>query len=228
MVLTYTPKRLAQAAPAGTAETTIYTVPGAQLAIVKQIMVANVLPGSITVTVSIVPVGGTAGAGNRIAPSVAIPGKSVLTFDLSEVMATGDFISVSSSAGGAATFTVSGVETTVAELPAAGLQIALGDLPIGTRPRLNFHNSQFVSMAVTDDVAGGEVDVTVNVLPQAYTHTQGVPANPWVINHNLGFYPNATVLDSANSVVEGDITYPSPNQMQILFSGAFSGVAYLS
>lgn len=228
MPLVYTPKRLAQSAPTGTSDTTIYTVPGGELAIIKQIMISNVGAGTITVAVSVVPLGGLAGVSNRVVPDTTLPGKSVLVFDLSQVMNTGDFIAVKTSSANAATFTISGVETTVAEMPAAGIQVALNNFPIGIRPRLNLHESQFIDLTVTDDATSGEVDVVIAALPQAYTHIQGSPANPWVITHNLGFYPNVTVVDSGGSNVEGDVTFPSLNQMQIAFSGAFSGTAYLS
>lgn len=62
----------------------------------------------------------------------------------------------------------------------------------------------------------------------SYDYNQVVPAATWVIVHNLGGYPNATVADSAGSVVEGDITYDNPNQLTIQFAGAFSGSAHLS
>lgn len=228
MTLVYTPRRLAQAAPSSTGETSIYTVPGGELAIVKQIMISNTGVGSITVAVSVVPLGGTAGAANRVVPDTTLPGKSVLVFDMSQVMNTGDFISVKTNSADAATFTVSGVESTVAVLPATGLQVALNDVPAGTRPKINFLEGQFIDLTVVDDTVGGEVDITIAALPQAFVHTQGSPANPWVINHNLGFYPHAVVIDSGGSQVEGDPSYPSANQMQIAFSGAFSGVAYLS
>jgi hypothetical protein len=61
-----------------------------------------------------------------------------------------------------------------------------------------------------------------------YVHHQTVPAATWTISHNLGWYPNVTVFDSAGATVEGDITQVNTNQMTILFSGAFTGVAYLS
>lgn len=64
--------------------------------------------------------------------------------------------------------------------------------------------------------------------PISFIYTQPTPANVWTINHNLGFNPNITVQDSAGSTVEGDINYVSINQVIITFSGAFSGVAYLS
>lgn len=62
----------------------------------------------------------------------------------------------------------------------------------------------------------------------AYAYTQPTPSDVWVIDHNLGFYPNVTVIDSGGSTVEGEVTYPTIDQLQLTFSGAFSGVAYLS
>jgi hypothetical protein len=62
----------------------------------------------------------------------------------------------------------------------------------------------------------------------AYEHTQGVVSNSWVINHNLGFKPNVTVVDSAGTIYEGEITYTNSNSLTVSFSQAFSGKAYLS
>ena len=62
----------------------------------------------------------------------------------------------------------------------------------------------------------------------AYTHIQNAVSYNWIITHNLGFYPNAVVTDSAGTVVEGDLSYASVNQMTITLSHAISGYAYLS
>lgn len=57
---------------------------------------------------------------------------------------------------------------------------------------------------------------------------QAVSSATWVIPHNLGFHPNVTVVDTANSTVEGQISYDSVNQITLTFSASFSGSAYLS
>lgn len=62
----------------------------------------------------------------------------------------------------------------------------------------------------------------------AYTHIQSTPASIWTIDHNLGFNPGVTVVDSANSVVEGQIDYLTVNTVRLTFTAAFSGKAYLS
>lgn len=61
-----------------------------------------------------------------------------------------------------------------------------------------------------------------------YNHTQLVPAATWDITHGLGRFPAVTVVDSAGSVVEGEVDYVSENQLVITFSAAFSGYASLS
>ena len=62
----------------------------------------------------------------------------------------------------------------------------------------------------------------------AYEHTQGSVSNTWVINHNLGFKPNVTVVDSAGTIYEGEISYTNTVSLTVTFSSAFSGKAYLS
>lgn len=72
---------------------------------------------------------------------------------------------------------------------------------------------------------------TSNALePQAlaYEHTQGAVSSSWVINHNLGFKPNVTIVDSAGTIYEGEITYTNSNSLTVSFSQSFSGKAYLS
>jgi len=79
------------------------------------------------------------------------------------------------------------------------------------------------SSFVTSDV------VTQVVVPDiAYAHTQGTASATWTILHNLDFYPNVTVVDSAGTIVEGEITYTNRNQVVLTFAASFSGKAYLS
>lgn len=62
----------------------------------------------------------------------------------------------------------------------------------------------------------------------SYTHAQTVPAALWLVAHNLGKYPSTTVVDSAGSVVIGDVSHADANNLQLTFSGAFAGTAYLN
>jgi hypothetical protein len=61
-----------------------------------------------------------------------------------------------------------------------------------------------------------------------YLFVQSVPAAVWTIVHNLGFFPNSTVVDTLGRVVEGDEAYPDANTLVLSFTAAFSGTAYLS
>lgn len=61
-----------------------------------------------------------------------------------------------------------------------------------------------------------------------YIHTQTTPAALWAINHNLNRRPSVTIIDSAGSVVFGDVDYVSDNIINVTFSAAFGGSAYLN
>ena len=80
----------------------------------------------------------------------------------------------------------------------------------------------------TDDLTEGTVNKYFKIDRVSYAHTQGSASSSWVINHNLGFKPNVTVVDSAGNIVEGEITYTNTNSLTVSFASAFSGNAYIS
>lgn len=61
-----------------------------------------------------------------------------------------------------------------------------------------------------------------------YVHTQTSASTQWNITHNLGFFPNVTVLDNANRIIEADIQYLNTNSVRIVMNVALSGTAYLT
>lgn len=61
-----------------------------------------------------------------------------------------------------------------------------------------------------------------------YTHDQGLTSSIWVIAHNLGKNPSATVVDTAGSVVIGQIEHTDENNLIIKFNFPFSGKAHLN
>lgn len=70
-----------------------------------------------------------------------------------------------------------------------------------------------------------------NPLPETgntFIFTQDVPANPWVVNHNLDKFPSVTMVLSTGQVGVADITYIDENNLTITFSGDESGKAYLN
>jgi hypothetical protein len=62
---------------------------------------------------------------------------------------------------------------------------------------------------------------------QQYIHRQNVASDTWTITHNLQGYPAVTVVDSADTVGLGMLSYTSENELVMSFSAAFSGKAYL-
>lgn len=63
---------------------------------------------------------------------------------------------------------------------------------------------------------------------KSYVHYQRTSSDRWDIVHNLNKYPSVAIVDSADNVVLGDITYISLNEINIKFIGAFSGKAFLN
>lgn len=63
---------------------------------------------------------------------------------------------------------------------------------------------------------------------KAYTHTQSVSATVWVVTHSLDKYASVTVVDSAGTVVIGQVDYNSLNQITLTFKATFSGKAYFN
>ena len=61
-----------------------------------------------------------------------------------------------------------------------------------------------------------------------YVHDQGIPSLTWTINHGLNKYPSAVAVDSAKSVVVGQIDYVDLNNITITFNASFSGSAYIN
>lgn len=61
-----------------------------------------------------------------------------------------------------------------------------------------------------------------------YVHTQSSPSSSWSINHNLGKYPSVTIVDTAGSEVEGNVTHTGPNGLTITFTAPFSGKAFIN
>lgn len=61
-----------------------------------------------------------------------------------------------------------------------------------------------------------------------YVHIQSTPSAQWVASHNLGKRPAVVVVDSADEVVHGEISYTDDNTVTLTFVGAFSGKAYFN
>ena len=85
-----------------------------------------------------------------------------------------------------------------------------------------------VALGSTDDLPEGVTNKYFTTSRVSYPHIQGVAASTWVVNHNLGFYPNVTVQDSSGTIYEGEISYTTLDSLTLTFSDSFSGQAFLS
>ena len=66
------------------------------------------------------------------------------------------------------------------------------------------------------------------LIPKRNVYIQEAASASWTINHTLGGYPSVTVVDSAGTVVIGEVTYNSTSSITVAFRSAFSGKAYLT
>lgn len=78
------------------------------------------------------------------------------------------------------------------------------------------------------NAADARANLGITEMTQSYVYEQGVAASTWTIDHNLGFYPSVTVVDSAGNMVSGEVNYASINRVVVSFNGSFAGSAYLS
>jgi hypothetical protein len=98
----------------------------------------------------------------------------------------------------------------------------------GTRSWANPAAIGGAGLASTDDLTEGTQHLYFTTERVSYNYTQGSPSDTWNITHNLHFYPNVTVQDSAGNIVEGEISYTDSDSLIVTFSNSFSGEAYLS
>lgn len=92
----------------GTSIATVYTVPGATTVKLASIVLCNTTTSSATVTISVVPLGGTAGVANRIASSLSVGANATTVIETPVYMNAGDFIAALQGTASAITVTVSG------------------------------------------------------------------------------------------------------------------------
>ena len=62
-----------------------------------------------------------------------------------------------------------------------------------------------------------------------FQYSQATASAQWNITHNLGFYPSVSVVDSSGTqIFPGSVQYPDANHVNLTFSSAVGGYAYLS
>ena len=92
------------------AQVTIYTVPAASQDVVKCIDICNTSGTAATVVVNLVPTGGSATATNQLL-NTTIPANTTLHWTGTQVLNTGDFVSVIAGTTNVLNIMVSGLES---------------------------------------------------------------------------------------------------------------------
>lgn len=63
---------------------------------------------------------------------------------------------------------------------------------------------------------------------QNYVHNQIAAASTWNVNHNLYKFPSVMIVDSAGTVIQGEIQHIDTNNLIITFTSEFSGKAFIN
>ena len=74
----------------------------------------------------------------------------------------------------------------------------------------------------------GKTADTISQSDETFLYEQSYPSNEWMIEHDLNKYPSVTVMDSAKSVVIGEVEYISTSKIILRFASEFSGTAVLN
>ena len=89
---------------------------------------------------------------------------------------------------------------------------------------------------LTEEISDHVNNTTVHITSEervlwnkrTYVHEQARVSDVWEVTHDLDKHPSVTVVDSAGTVVVGDVQYIDNSNIIITFNGAFSGTAYLN
>ena len=118
------------------------------------------------------------------------------------------------------------------KIHATGGAVKEGPISMGTSTSINMATKDYNKLINKPSINGVELigDLSLEDLniDQTYVHDQGYASKVWEINHNLKKHPSVTVVDSAGTVVIGDVQYVDENNVVCTFKGAFSGIAYLN
>ena len=63
---------------------------------------------------------------------------------------------------------------------------------------------------------------------KAFVFEQNEPSEKWIIDHPLEKHPSITVVDTEGVLVQGDVQYVDDDTIEVTFSTAFAGKAYLN
>jgi len=61
-----------------------------------------------------------------------------------------------------------------------------------------------------------------------FVYTQATPSSVWVVDHNLNKYAAVSIVDTAGTVIYGDVEYNTEDRVTLTFSAPFSGSAFFN
>jgi hypothetical protein len=73
-----------------------------------------------------------------------------------------------------------------------------------------------------------QVGIEFTSTDKNYIHEQVASSSVWNIAHNLGKFASIIVVDSAKTVLLGQIEYIDINNVTLTFNSAFTGYAYFN
>jgi hypothetical protein len=81
-----------------------------------------------------------------------------------------------------------------------------------------------------DEGNEGSVQDFLNIMggDKHYIFDKSIASEEWEIKHNLNKHPSVTVVDSADTIVHGEVQYIDNSKLIITFSVGFAGKAYLN
>lgn len=106
---------------------------------------------------------------------------------------------------------------------------------VGTGNKIKVRNLEKITeLEPSDEImvvtSASEKLVTVqnlsDMVDKHYIHNQTSASATWTVIHNLNKFPTIAVIDSAGTMVIGDVNYINQNSLTISFQSAFSGKAY--
>lgn len=87
-----------------------------------------------------------------------------------------------------------------------------------------------ISFTPTSEITSTTVQAAITEVRtrSRFVHEQASASATWSITHNMKFFPNVSIVDTALSKVIGEVVYTSENALTVTFSQSFAGKAYLS
>lgn len=168
--------------------------------------------------------GGAVGASVWGGITGSISAQTDLQSSLAAKQSTGNYITaltgdVAASGPGNSSVTIGENKVTLAMMSQVSTSRLIGRASTGTGNVESLTASQTKSLLAI---------VASDIADLYYVHNQGAPSSTWNIGHNLSRFPSVTMVDSANTVVIGDVNYTDVNNLVITLSSAFAGKAFLN